>query len=104
MIKLQTDSYMCTNVSCTTNLWRLNTCYSDSIRVNCLRYACISQILLKVIRTSIYSVIILAPLLRVFKPIKLILRFFYIKIIFSTIPRNIYFNCVFPSFCSKNLK
>nr|DAP66523.1 MAG TPA: hypothetical protein [Caudoviricetes sp.] len=33
---------MCTNVSCTTNLRRFNTCYSNSVRVNCLRYTCVS--------------------------------------------------------------
>nr|DAQ60460.1 MAG TPA: hypothetical protein [Bacteriophage sp.] len=33
---------MCTNASCTTNLRRLDTCYSNSIRVNSLRYTCVS--------------------------------------------------------------
>nr|DAF36397.1 MAG TPA: hypothetical protein [Bacteriophage sp.]DAN23282.1 MAG TPA_asm: hypothetical protein [Bacteriophage sp.] len=95
---------MCTNISCATNLWWLDTCYSNSIRVNSLRYTCVRKILFKIICTSINSIIVLTPLLWIFKPIKLILRLFYVKIIFSTVPRNVYFNCVFSSFCSKNLK
>nr|DAD56294.1 MAG TPA: hypothetical protein [Caudoviricetes sp.] len=95
---------MCTNISCTTNLWRLDACYSNSVRVNSLRYTCVRKILLKVICTSINSIIVLTPLLWIFKPIKLILCLFYVEIIFSAVPRNVYFNYVFPSFCSKNLK
>jgi hypothetical protein len=104
IIVLQTNSYMCTNISCTTNLRRFDTCYSNRVKVYCLRYTCLRKIMFKVICTSINSIIILTPLLWILKPIKLMLCLFYIEIIFSAVPRNIYFDYVFSSFCSKNLK
>ena len=104
IIVLQANSYMCTNISCTTNLRRFDTCYSNRVRVDCLGDACVRKILFKVICTIINSIIVLIPLLWILKPIKLILCLFYIEIIFSAVSRNIYFDCVFSSFCSKNLK